>query len=141
MRASCATLGPRCRNPSPISTSTIATAMAYPKTKVTLIRPTTPGSSKARATTLRASISPRSAEEIAKQLGESAAAKQYHDQFAKAQASYIKKLWNGEYFRYDTQSEYKDNIQADQLAGQWYADMTGLGDIVPRDMRTKALKK
>jgi non-lysosomal glucosylceramidase len=83
----------------------------------------------------------RSAEEIAKQLGESAAAKQYHDQFAKAQASYIKKLWNGEYFRYDTQSEYKDNIQADQLAGQWYADMTGLGDIVPRDMRAKALKK
>jgi non-lysosomal glucosylceramidase len=83
----------------------------------------------------------RSAEEIAKQLGEAAAAKQYHDQFAKSQASYIKKLWNGEYFRYDTQSEYRDNIQADQLAGQWYADMTGLGDIVPRDMRAKALKK
>jgi non-lysosomal glucosylceramidase len=83
----------------------------------------------------------RSAEEIAKQLGEAGAAKQYHDQFAKAQASYIKKLWNGEYFRYDTQSEYRDNIQADQLAGQWYADMIGLGDIVPRDMRTKALKK
>jgi non-lysosomal glucosylceramidase len=83
----------------------------------------------------------RSAEEIAKQLGETAAAKQYHDEFTKAQASYIKKLWNGEYFRYDTQSEYKDNIQADQLAGQWYADMTGLGDIVPREMRAKALKK
>jgi non-lysosomal glucosylceramidase len=83
----------------------------------------------------------RSAEEIAKQLGETAAAKQYHDHFAKAQASYIKKLWNGEYFRYDTQSEYRDNIQADQLAGQWYAGMTGLGDIVPREMRAKALKK
>jgi non-lysosomal glucosylceramidase len=83
----------------------------------------------------------RSSEEIAKQLGENAAAKQYHDQFAKGQANYIKKLWNGEYFRYDTQSEYRDNIQADQLAGQWYADMTGLGDIVPREMRAKALKK
>jgi non-lysosomal glucosylceramidase len=83
----------------------------------------------------------RSAEEIAKVLGENAAAKQYHDEFAKGQASYIKKLWNGEYFRYDTQSEYRDNIQADQLAGQWYADMTGLGDIVPKDMRTKSLKK
>ena len=53
----------------------------------------------------------------------------------KAQASYIKKLWNGEYFRYDTQSEYRDNIQADQLAGQWYADMTGLGDLVPHEMQ------
>ena len=61
--------------------------------------------------------------------------------FAKSQASYIKKLWNGEYFRYDTASEYRDNIQADQLAGQWYANMTGLGDIIPRDMQLRALKK
>ena len=59
----------------------------------------------------------------------------------KGQASYIKKLWNGEYFRYDTASEYRDNIQADQLAGQWYANMTGLGDLVPREMQHKALSK
>ena len=59
----------------------------------------------------------------------------YHDLFAKAQSAYIKKLWNGEYFRYDTKSEYRDNVQADQLAGQWYANMTGLGDLVPRDMQ------
>jgi non-lysosomal glucosylceramidase len=83
----------------------------------------------------------RSAEEIAKQLRDSSAAGKYHELFVKAQASYIKKLWNGEYFRYDTASEYRDNIQADQLAGQWYADMTGLGDVVPRDMRRSALKK
>ena len=31
-------------------------------------------------------------------------------------------------------------IQADQLAGQWYADVTGLGDIVPKEMRAKSLK-
>jgi len=83
----------------------------------------------------------RAAEEIAKQLADSAAAAQYHELFAKSQASYIKKLWNGEYFRYDTQSEYRDNIQADQLAGQWYANMTGLGDLVPRDMQLTSLKK
>src|SRR5207237_2251797 len=59
----------------------------------------------------------------------------------KSQASYVKKLWNGEYFRYDTGSEYRDNIQADQLAGQWYANMTGLGDLVPHDMQRKALKR
>ncbi len=35
------------------------------------------------------------------------------------------------YFRYDTKSEYRDNIQADQLAGQWYANMTGLGRSGP----------
>jgi non-lysosomal glucosylceramidase len=82
----------------------------------------------------------RAAEEIAKKLGDSSAAAQYHDLFLKAQKSYIAKLWNGKYFRYDTQSEYKDSIQADQLAGQWYADFTGLGDIVPRDMRLTTLK-
>ncbi len=83
----------------------------------------------------------RSAEEIAKQLGDSAKASEYHDLFAKSQASYIKKLWNGEYFRYDTASEYRDDIQADQLAGQWYANVTGLGDIIPREMQISALKK
>ena len=83
----------------------------------------------------------RSAEEIAKQLGDSAAAAKYHALFAKAQASYISKLWNKEYFRYDTASEYRDNIQADQLAGQWYANMTGLGDLVPHEMRRSALHK
>ncbi len=83
----------------------------------------------------------RAAEEIGKVLGDAPAVTKYHDLFARSQASYVKKLWNGEYFRYDTTSEYRDNIQADQLAGQWYANMTGLGDIVPKDMQRKALKK
>jgi non-lysosomal glucosylceramidase len=83
----------------------------------------------------------RAAEEIARALGDANATNSYHDLFVKAQGSYIKKLWNGEYFSYDTLSEYKDNIQADQLAGQWYATMTGLGDLVPRQMQMKAVKK
>ena len=83
----------------------------------------------------------RAAEEIARTIGDTAAVSKYHDLFGKSQASYIKKLWNGEYFRYDTASEYRDNIQADQLAGQWYASMTGLGDLVSRDMQLRALKK
>ena len=83
----------------------------------------------------------RAAEEIARALGDTAAVSKYHDLFTKSQASYVKKLWNGEYFRYDTGSEYRDNIQADQLAGQWYANMTGLGDLVPHDMQRKALKR
>ena len=83
----------------------------------------------------------RAAEEIARALGDTAAVSKYHDLFTKSQASYIKKLWNGEYFRYDTGSEYRDNLQADQLAGQWYANMSGLGDLVPHDMQRKALKR
>jgi len=83
----------------------------------------------------------RAAEEIAKVLNDPTAAATYHELFARSQSSYIKKLWNGEYFRYDTDSEYKNDIQADQLAGQWYAHMTGLGELVPVDMQRKALRK
>jgi non-lysosomal glucosylceramidase len=83
----------------------------------------------------------RAAEEIARALGDTASATKYHDWFTKGQATYVSKLWNGDYFRYDTMSEYRDDIQADQLAGQWYANMTGLGDLVPRDMQLKSLKK
>ena len=83
----------------------------------------------------------RAAEEMGKTLGDNSAAGKYHELFVKGQTSYIKKLWNGDYFLYDTGSEYKDNIQAEQLAGQWYANMTGLGDIVPSEMQHKALQK
>ena len=83
----------------------------------------------------------RAAEEMANALGDASAAAKYKDLYTRSQASYIKKLWNGSYFRYDTQSEYRDNIQADQLAGQWYATMTGLGDLLPPDMQRSALKK
>jgi non-lysosomal glucosylceramidase len=83
----------------------------------------------------------RAAEEMSKTLGDTKSTAKYQELFARGQASYIKKLWNGEYFLYDTGSEYKDNIQAEQLAGQWYANMTGLGDLVPQDMQRKALKK
>ncbi len=83
----------------------------------------------------------RASEEMAREIGESDSATQYHEMFMRAQHSYISELWNGEYFRYDTGSEYRDDIQADQLAGQSYADLTGLGDLVPREMRLKALQK
>jgi len=82
----------------------------------------------------------RAAEEMARALGDNTAVNKYHDWFAKGQKTYVDKLWSGDYFRYDTLSEYRDNVQADQLAGQWYANMTGLGDLVPQDMQKKALK-
>src|ERR1700733_919876 len=83
----------------------------------------------------------RASEETARVLGETQSADTYHAQFLKAQKTYITKLWNGEYFRYDEKSEYRDAIQADQLAGQWYANMTGLGDLYPKQMQISAAKK
>jgi non-lysosomal glucosylceramidase len=83
----------------------------------------------------------RASEETARVLGENKSVEDYHALFLKAQKTYVDQLWNGEYFRYDAQSEYRDSIQADQLAGQWYANMTGLGDLVPKEMQISALKK
>jgi non-lysosomal glucosylceramidase len=83
----------------------------------------------------------RASEEMGRALGENAASAQYHELFLKAQKNYVSKLWNGDYFRYDTESESQGSIQADQLAGQWYANMTGLGDLVPHEMQVAAAKK
>jgi non-lysosomal glucosylceramidase len=83
----------------------------------------------------------RATEEMAKALGDAKTEAAYHRLFLTAQKNYVDKLWTGKYFRYDTESEYRDSVQADQLAGQWYANMTGLGDLVPREMQSAAAKK
>jgi non-lysosomal glucosylceramidase len=81
----------------------------------------------------------RAAQQIAQILGDSAAERDYNQLFLKGQKTYISKLWNGSFFRYDTEPDNQDAIQADQLAGQWYANMLGLGNIVPRSMQIAAL--
>ena len=68
-------------------------------------------------------------------------AKAYDALFTRAQAAYEKKLWNGSYFNYAVKGEQTDAIQAEQLAGQWYADLTGLGEIVPAAQSKSALKR
>ena len=83
----------------------------------------------------------RATQEIATALGDQQTSAEYADLFKRAQASFIKKLWNGEYFNYDCDSPYKKDIMADQLAGQWYANLTGLGDLVPQRFRDLALHK
>lgn len=83
----------------------------------------------------------RASEEMGRALGDGEAAAQYHEMFLKAQKTYVSQLWNGDYFRYDTESVSHGSIQADQLAGQWYANMTVLGDLVPHDMQLAAAKK
>ncbi|GGA53845.1 hypothetical protein GCM10011507_01260 [Edaphobacter acidisoli] len=80
----------------------------------------------------------RAGEETAHILGDAKAAAEYHALFKKGQKAYITQLWNGEFFRYDTSEESRNDIQTDQLAGQWYANLTGLGEIVPRSMQIKA---
>ena len=42
-----------------------------------------------------------------------------------------RRLWRGAHYAYDDGgATSSDSVMADQLAGQWYADATGLGDLV-----------
>ncbi|MBI2933017.1 MAG: glucosylceramidase [Planctomycetes bacterium] len=81
----------------------------------------------------------RAARAIASMLGDAALAEEYGRWFERAQASYVRKLWNGRAFNFDT-SPNGDSIMADQLAGQWYARACGLEPIVPLDKVRRALR-
>ncbi|CAI9101520.1 OLC1v1038860C1 [Oldenlandia corymbosa var. corymbosa] len=60
--------------------------------------------------------------------------------FLKAKQVY-EKLWNGSYFNYDNSgSKTSSSIQADQLAGNWYALACGLLPIVDEDKAKVALE-
>ncbi len=82
----------------------------------------------------------RASEEMARTLGYPAQAQAYHAAFLKGQKTFVAKLWNGSYFEFDTGSPYRNNVMADQLCGQWYADLTGLGYLVPKADVDKALR-
>ncbi|MEO1522572.1 MAG: GH116 family glycosyl hydrolase, partial [Cyanobacteria bacterium J06633_2] len=53
--------------------------------------------------------------------------------------NYHPALWNGQYYRLDTGSQ-SQVVMADQLCGQFYAQLLGLPDIVPPDCAETALR-
>ena len=83
----------------------------------------------------------KAAVQIAALLNDPTAERKYQAWYAKAQSNFIRHLWNGKYFNYDTGSPYRHDVMADQLAGQWYADLTGLGRLVPKTDADSALRQ
>ncbi len=57
----------------------------------------------------------------------------------KSRIVYQEKLWNGQYYRIDSESG-SDVVIADQLCGQFYAKLLELPDIVPLECAQSALK-
>jgi non-lysosomal glucosylceramidase len=56
-------------------------------------------------------------------------------------AAFEDKLWNGICYRFDTsRDDATAPIMADQLAGQWYADAIGLGDLAAPERIETALR-
>jgi len=88
----------------------------------------------------------RSAEEMAKVCGDAESAARYRDRYEKGRAAMDRALWNGEYYiqRYDEEkypkTQYGTGCLADQVIGQWFAQVTGLGDILPREHVKAALR-
>ncbi|NER97960.1 MAG: bile acid beta-glucosidase [Symploca sp. SIO1B1] len=67
------------------------------------------------------------------------AIKLYRQWLAQAKPLYQATLWNGQYYNLDSESG-SEVILADQLCGQFYAQLLKLPDIVPADCAQSALK-
>jgi non-lysosomal glucosylceramidase len=81
----------------------------------------------------------RAAEELALGTGDTEAAAAWRREYERGRAA-LERLWRGSYFAFDGGGPTADSIMADQLAGQWYADVAGLGDLVEPDRIVTALR-
>lgn len=78
---------------------------------------------------------------IAARLGAADAAERWEGWLERAQATFERRLWRGDHYAYDDGAgPSSDSVMADQLAGQWYADASSLGDIVAADRVAAALR-
>ncbi|XP_011087643.1 non-lysosomal glucosylceramidase isoform X2 [Sesamum indicum] len=83
----------------------------------------------------------QAASALAHVVGDKGSEDYFWFRFQKAKKVY-EKLWNGSYFNYDNSgSKTSSSIQADQLAGNWYARACGLFPIVDEEKARKALEK
>ncbi|HEU4674269.1 MAG TPA: non-lysosomal glucosylceramidase [Candidatus Limnocylindrales bacterium] len=73
----------------------------------------------------------RAAEWLGRLLNRHEEADRFRDHFERARESFERRLWRGDAYAFDDGAgPSSDSIMADQLAGQWYADVGGLGDLL-----------
>jgi non-lysosomal glucosylceramidase len=81
------------------------------------------------------------AEAMARRLGLGDAARRWETWFERGQVAFDGRLWRGDHYAYDDGGgPSSGSVMADQLVGQWYADATGLGELIPRDRVEAALR-
>jgi non-lysosomal glucosylceramidase len=84
----------------------------------------------------------RAAIAFAMEVGDRGQADRWQADFERAVATFGRKLWNGQSFDFDGGGgPTSDSVMADQLVGQWYADVCGLGDLVAPDRVESALRR
>ncbi|XP_015937543.1 uncharacterized protein LOC107463282 [Arachis duranensis] len=82
----------------------------------------------------------QAASALAHEVGDKGSEEYFWLKFQKAKSVY-EKLWNGSYFNYDSSGgSNSSSIQADQLAGQWYARACGLLPIVEEKKAKSSLQ-
>ena len=85
-------------------------------------------------------------EKIARNLGETERARQYAKIYKRGARNMDKILFNGDYYRQkikdpdERKYQFGEGCLSDQLIGQWYADMLGLGDLTKSENIRKALQ-
>jgi non-lysosomal glucosylceramidase len=87
------------------------------------------------------------ASRMARHLGDTGTAESYEKLFEQGRARLDQLLWNGEYYIQkvdETQQkaakyQYGDGCLSDQLLGQWFAEVAGLGKLLPHDHVKTAL--
>jgi len=89
----------------------------------------------------------RAGEEMARYLGDNAAAETYRRVFESGKARVEKELWNGEYYIQNVVSEeddpkyqYGTGCLSDHMIGQWFAHLVGLGYLLEPDHVRSATK-
>ena len=85
----------------------------------------------------------RAAEEMAEVVGDGEFAAECREWFSRGRESYERKLWNGKYYRLYSEPEtgrVSEACLCNQLMGQLYAYLLGLGDLLPREHVVSALK-
>ncbi|HEX5590901.1 MAG TPA: glycoside hydrolase family 116 protein, partial [Candidatus Limnocylindrales bacterium] len=83
----------------------------------------------------------RAAIDLASIAGDGPRAAAWSATLERATRSFEARLWNGRCYDYDGGGgPTSDSVMADQLAGQWYADVLGLGDLVAPDRVMSALR-
>ena len=88
----------------------------------------------------------RAAEEMARACGDEDAAARWHGIFEKGSAAYARECWDGQ-AKYFVQripegqraADYGNACFVDQVLGQWWALVNGLGDVLPRQEVDDAL--
>ncbi len=80
------------------------------------------------------------AAELAEEAGATCLAEDWKNQAGRAAVAYNERLFNGKWFRVDTDGPFSDACFIEQLFGPFLARRLGLGDIVPRSSAESALR-